>query len=159
VSSLFAISIFPMLCLGPVHSDQASDDWQFWQGITVPLLEKGKYQASFLQAVRFQDDMNQAYFWFVKMKNRYRLHPNLAASVNYRHVQFRNAGNSWLEEHRPEIELYPKVSFGDFTVENLYVLSWPFSFLRWATSFTLASLVKFPCSLDLPDSMKLLSQL
>ncbi|MBN1586714.1 MAG: DUF2490 domain-containing protein [Candidatus Omnitrophica bacterium] len=96
----------------------ARDDWQFWQDTVLPVCQKGKFSSEFLQIVRFRDDISKLHYTEFKTKNLWKLHPNCFVSANYSYIQNRGTGDDWSWEHRPSVEIYPRVSLGDWGLEN-----------------------------------------
>ncbi len=101
-----------------VPAAYAADDWNLWQEAIIPVYQKGNYSATLIEHIRFRDDFSEIFFTQAKIKNHYVFHPNFSAALNYSYIELKGAGNHWRDEHRPELELYPKIAFGDWVFEN-----------------------------------------
>ncbi|OGR88717.1 MAG: hypothetical protein A3A86_02080 [Elusimicrobia bacterium RIFCSPLOWO2_01_FULL_60_11] len=106
------------LALASAGALWAGDDWQFWQEASAPVHKRGKFTSSLTEHTRYQNDMKDLYFFFVKSKNAYAPRPWLNAAVSYGYFKQKNLRSVWLEEHRPEVEASPRLTWKGFTLEN-----------------------------------------
>jgi hypothetical protein len=116
-SRFLAITIMAVF-LSQARASFAKDDVKMFNFYQIKYKANDRFDIFVQPDTRFRDDIGEIYYYHFRNGIVFHAFKNLDLGATYRFARNKNSSGNWLNEHRLELDIAPKVKIADFSLLN-----------------------------------------